>query len=529
MQQTLYYNGNIITMAGDRTCEAILVENGVITALGSNEEMLSIKEPDAEMVNLNYRTMLPAFIDPHSHFSSVASSMDKVPLSDCNSMEEIVEKLRAFKTKHGLDDQAFLVGFGYDHNNLPNLEHPTADILDRASETNPILIAHASGHMGVANHAMLKKIGLDDNSPDPQGGLLGRNADGKLNGYLEENAFITVATNMPAPSAETMAHQFQLAQEYYASYGIATVQDGMVNPQLEQSLKALGKSGTCALDIIGYMNVATGLDCLPEHPKEYEGRYRAGGMKMFLDGSPQGRTAWMSEPYLGEDPDYCGYPIFTDEQVEGFIRIAISHNLQLLTHCNGDAAAEQLIRCYGKVKAELGSTADLRPVMIHAQTVRKDQLDRMADLGMMPSFFVVHTYYWGDVHMRNFGPKRAKAISPARWAIEDGLKYTFHQDSPVVPPDMLLTLWAAVNRQSKGGNDIGREEQGVSVMDALRGITINAAYQYFEEDRKGSLEVGKLADLVILDKDPRAVEPMELRDLVVLETIKEGRTIYKHD
>lgn len=206
--------------------------------------------------------------------------------------------------------------------------------------------------------------------------------------------------------------------------------------------------------------------------------------------------------------------------------MAISREKQLLTHCNGDAASEQLLRCYTKVKEELGSTAELRPVMVHCQTVRPDQLDRMAPLGMIGSFFVVHTYYWGDVHIRNFGERRGKMISPMRAAIDRGVVYTMHQDTPVVPPDMLLTIWAAVNRISKNGTEMGADQR-ISVWEALRGVTINAAYQYFEEKEKGSIEPGKRADLVILDRNPLAVPAMELKNIKVLETIKDGRAVYR--
>ena len=234
----------------------------------------------------------------------------------------------------------------------------------------------------------------------------------------------------------------------------------------------------------------------------------------------------MSQPYEGE-PTYCGYPTQKDEAVTEAAREAVTGEYQLLAHANGDAAAEQLIRCYEKALAQSGKPrADLRPVMIHCQTVRDDQLERMAEIGMLPSIFVAHTYYWGDIHLKNLGEERGRRISPTRSARDLGLKYNFHQDCPVLAPDVMRTVWCAVNRITRKGVSIG-EEQSVSVFDALKGVTIHAAYAYHEEDKKGTIEAGKSADLIILEENPLKVEPMRLKDIKVLETIKEGRTLYR--
>ena len=174
-----------------------------------------------------------------------------------------------------------------------------------------------------------------------------------------------------------------------------------------------------------------------------------------------------------------------------------------------------------------GSQADLRPVMIHCQTVRNDQLDRMAKIGMIASVFVGHVWYWGDVHMRNFGPERGHHISPVKDALDRGVRVNFHQDPPVTCPDMLHSVWCAVNRLSRGGQIIG-PSQRVSVYDALRAVTIEGAYQYFEEGSKGTLEPGKRADMVVLSQSPLEVHPEKIREIRVEQTIKDGKSIYKH-
>ncbi|MCK5736816.1 MAG: amidohydrolase family protein, partial [Spirochaetaceae bacterium] len=265
----------------------------------------------------------------------------------------------------------------------------------------------------------------------------------------------------------------------------------------------------------------------------YKNGFRMGGAKFLLDGSPQAKTAWLSKPYHippeGRDADYCGYPMQEDNDfIFSVYEECLKRDMQILTHTNGDQASQQLLDNYEKAKEASGSTADTRPVMIHAQTVRDDQLDRMKPLNMIPSFFQAHTFFWGDWHINSvLGKERAYRISPVRSAIERGITYTLHQDTPVVPPNMPFTLWTAVNRKTRTGEVIG-PDQRITILEALKGVTINAAYQYFEEDSKGSITVGKRADLVILDKNPMNVDPDDLKDLKVLETIKDGKTIYKN-
>ena len=225
------------------------------------------------------------------------------------------------------------------------------------------------------------------------------------------------------------------------------------------------------------------------------------------------------------DPDYCGYPWLKDEQVLSYIKTAINENQQLLAHCNGDAASEQYLNAYEKALKETNASKDLRPVMIHCQTVRNDQLKRMADLDMIASIFVGHVYYWGDIHIKNFGPERGNHISPVRDALDYGISVNFHQDTPVTKPDMLHSVWCAVNRISRSGKVIG-EDQKVSVYEALKAVTINAAYEYFEEDSKGSIKTGKRADLVVLNQSPLKVEPNAIKDIKVIQTIKDGKLIY---
>lgn len=277
--------------------------------------------------------------------------------------------------------------------------------------------------------------------------------------------------------------------------------------------------------MVGYPDAASAAAvkaAFPEHLRRYKDRFKIGGYKMFLDGSPQGRTAWMRRPYEGGG-DYTGYGTLTDNQVEDVLRQAVRDGMQPLAHGNGDAACAQFLQA---VQAVGPSASALRPVLIHAQLLGTDQLPAVKRLGVTPSFFVAHVYHWGDTHLENFGRTRASAISPARSAEKLGIRFTFHQDTPVIPPDMLETVWCAVNRRTKAGVLLGEEER-VDTLTALRAVTANAAWQYGEEGEKGTLAPGKRADLTVLDRNPLQTPPEALRDIRVLETYKDGVCIYR--
>nr|WP_270647445.1 amidohydrolase family protein [Paeniclostridium hominis] len=200
--------------------------------------------------------------------------------------------------------------------------------------------------------------------------------------------------------------------------------------------------------------------------------------------------------------------------------------MQLLAHCNGDAASYQFINQYKLAKERCNLDNYIRPVIIHAQLLPKDQLDAIKSLIMIPSFFLAHVYHWGDIHIKNFGFKRASKISLTNSYLKKNIIFTLHQDSPVIKPNMLETIWCAVNRVTKNKLLLGEDER-ISPLDAIKAVTINGAYQYFEENTKGSIKEGKLADLIILDKNPLKVNPMDIKDIKILETIKEGNSIFE--
>jgi predicted amidohydrolase YtcJ len=255
---------------------------------------------------------------------------------------------------------------------------------------------------------------------------------------------------------------------------------------------------------------------------------RQGAAKIIGDGSIQGYTGYLSAPYHvppGDDPDYRGYPTIAREELIDLVSRYHAEGLQVAVHGNGDACIDDILDAF-EAAQRAHPRQDARHVVIHAQMARNDQLDRMAELGVIPSFFSLHTYYWGDRHREIFmGPERAARMSPARSAMDRGLRFTIHTDSPVVPMEPLRLVWAAVNRRSTSGAAIGEAER-IPPIQALRAVTIDAAYQHFEERDKGSLEVGKLADLVILDRSPLD-DPRHIDQIRVLETIVGGGTVYR--
>lgn len=540
MKRTIYFNGDIITVnKNNDVAEAILIEDGLVKAVGSNEDILTLSDEQTEKINLKGKTMLPGLIDPHGHIVAIAQTLMILNFSECSSKEELLaiieDKLKNNPPKEG----EWIIGFGYDNTKFEGEEHPTKFDLDRVSPHIPVFISHASGHIAITNSIALEKMGyVGEDYEVPEGGVVRTvTPDSKEpNGVLEENACLDPEKKKVIPNAsfETLMDAISKAQAIYAGYGITTAQDASVDKNIHELLMAAANANRIKIDIVGQAVQQVTFDLLKDEgtPKrEYINHYKLLGGKTWLDGSPQGKTAWLTKPYYevpeGEDGDYCGYGTQTDEEVTAYFKGCIERNLQVNVHTNGDAAADQFIRCYKKALEEVGQKQDLRPVMVHAQTVREDQLDEMKALGIIPTFFLDHIWFWGDYHYESvFGPERANCLSPAASALRRGMNFTLHQDPPVKMPNQILAIHNAVNRKTQKGRVLG-EDQRLSVMDAIRAVTINGAYQYFEEGIKGSLEEGKYADLVILDKNPLQVEVDQIKNIQVLETIKQGEVVFK--
>ena len=542
MTKKIYFNGNIITVNKEESlAQAVLVENGLIKAVGSNEEILSLCDDSTEKIDLENKTMLPGFVDPHGHIVAIAQTLMIVMLGDVTSKEELLERLRKELKENPVEEGKWLIGFGYDNTKFEDGLHPTKFDLDTVSKDIPITVSHASGHLSAVNSKALELYGYTgEDYIVPEGGVVRTvSPDSKEpNGVLEENAILDSEKKkiVPAPGFEDVLKAIVKAQKLYASLGITTTQDASVEEanHYNHMLGACAQNNMLFMDIVGLATQPSTKNLMKDEgtPKrEYFNHYKLGGAKTWLDGSPQGFTAWLSKPYhvipQGQPDDYCGYGTQSDEVVTNYFVDCINMNVQVHVHTNGDEACEQFLRCYEKAVEITGHGTELRPVMVHCQALRYDQLDRVKALNVVPTFFNDHVRFWGDLHHDQvFGPERAQNISPIGWALEKGIKFTIHQDPPVKLPNQILGIHNAVNRKTESGRVLG-EHQRISVMEATKAVTINGAYQYFEEDRKGSIEVGKLADLVIVDKNPLDINVEELETIKVLETIKEGNTIFK--
>ena len=535
INETLYYNGDIITMENkDDRPEAVLVRNGVIAEVGVLDEVKALREDrDCKMVDLEGNTLMPSFIDGHGHISMTTAYTVLVDLSRAESNEDIIQMMKEFQEENDLTHGEPIFGYGYDHNFLEGGEHPTRDVLDQVSKDAPVGIFHTSGHMGVANSKILEEQKITADTPNPEGGVIGRYPDSQEpNGYLEETACFPLRMYQ-AQIRLNYKEKIMEAQMQYVKHGVTTIQDGAADWQCVTLCRSLGEEGRLITDIVSYPcvgldkqlinTIKNNQDCVGR----YVNNFKIGGLKAVLDGSPQGKSAWLTKPYENSG-DYCGYPWLKDEDVYKGVKLAIDNNLQMLVHCNGDAAGDQYLNAYEKAfnDSQNSHKGMLRPVMIHCQTARDDQFDRMVKLNMIPSIFVAHVNYWGDVHIKNLGQERGNRVSPVKSALDRNMVYNFHTDTPIVPPDMFHTVWSAANRITRNGIICG-PEQRVSVYDALKGVTINAAYEYSEETSKGSIKKGKRADLIIVDKNPLKIDPMAVKDIQVLATIKDGAFIYR--
>lgn len=532
----VYINGTILTMdQKNTTAEAFVTEQDKISFVGSKQDALRFAQTEAEIIDLKGCTVLPGFIDAHSHFSRVGVelvsriSLNSPPVGEIDSITTLLNvlKVKAEQTPPG----EWLIGVGYDDTLLQEQRHPTRQELDTVSTIHPIWLTHISNHLGVANSVTLELAGISSATPNPQGGVLRRSSQGELNGIMEENAMFLVRPYLPDVTTLIPA-AIKAANEAYMQVGITTANDGGVGGILGDRadfcdyLKIDDSVQKIRLVLNAYYTRVD--EC--KKMKFLTNKIMLQGAKILADGSIQGYTAYLSQPYytaFQNNSAYCGYPWQSRTQLCQIISALHQQGIQCYVHCNGDAAIDDVIYAIANAQTQFPQK-DCRHVLIHCQMARQDQLDQMQAFGIIPSFFVPHIYYWGDRHRQLFlGEQRASHLDPCYWAQNHGLPFTLHCDSPVVPQNPLHTIWTAVNRQTASGNFLGADLQSISPLEALKACTCYAAHQFFLEDKIGSLESGKLADLVILDNNPLSCEPQFIKDIQVLATIVGGQCIYK--
>lgn len=536
-EHQVFINGQILTInAENDVVEALSVRGAKIDRVGSTEDILAEVTPKTIVTDLRGRTLMPGFVDAHGHFPGsgqvvFSTDLNSPPIGSIKNMAQLLARLKSADAARPDD---WLTGFGYDDTLLAEGRHPTREDLDQVSTTRPIAIGHVSGHLYAVNSAALAEMGIDESTPDPEGGVIQRDPrspDGRRpNGVLEETAARQALSKALDIGITDGIRMTTYAAREYLQAGVTTASAGGMPLGLAKLLGPLSELNVFPQRVALFPlleEVETEVLSGEWRPEAMaSGRLSLPRVKIIADGSIQGFTGYLSEPYYKSykgDALYRGYPSVSREDL--FKQVAGLHRqqVQYAIHVNGDASVDDALDA---IEAAQRSQPwpEVRPLFIHAQMSRHDQIQRMATLGITPSFFSSHTYYWGDRHAAIFmGPERAANMSPARWALNAGVRYSSHADTPVTPMLPLQVVWSQVNRITTGGEVLG-QHQRVSPVEALRAVTIDAAWQVFMDKEIGSLEPGKLADMVVLSGSP--LESSDIRELVVEQTFIGGAEVY---
>ena len=402
--------------------------------------------------------------------------------------------------------------------------------LDAVAPDRPLVVLHVSLHGAVANSAALKAAGIDEATPVPPGGMMLRDDAGKLNGVLLEKAMFLLLAKMPQPTAEQKLAALDAAQNAYFAEGYTHAQDGATQPPDIAFLTSAAARERLKIDL-ALLPFSTGLDALLANPDlkfgSYQGHVKLQGIKFVLDGSVQGRTGFFTRDYQRGSPEghhpWHGEPILSEADFIAQAKKVHDRGWQLFVHANGDAAIDMAIRGFDALGIKAADNR--RPIVIHSQFQRRDQLPAYARIGVGPAYFSNHAWYWGDVHRTNFPAEVVDFISPLRSARAAGLTPSNHSDYSVTPLDTRFMLWTSMARVSPTGVVSGPDER-IDAYAALQALTTGPAWQIFEEDRKGRIKPGLLADFVILDKNPLTTPVDDIKAIKVLETIKEGRSVW---
>lgn len=539
----LIINANVLTLDGtNKVAGSLAVSDGKIRAIWRESEP-SFSEvkftPKTEVLDLKGATIIPGFIETHNHLLHAAYLKSNV---DCSSPKHSNIKQLLNTIKEKIDQTPageWIVGNGYDDTMLAEKRHPTRFDLDQVSADNPVYITHISGHFAVVNSKALELAGITDEVAGNQT-CFGRDEAGALNGVLyEAPGMMPLQKVLPVIDEKRFLEFLNEASEEYIAQGITTNTDAAISDEgyLSLVLKAselgiipmrmqlmimhtmLGEKGK-------YANYsASQLD--EELKQRSNGRSRLDSAKMFQDGSIQGLTGALREPYFCDESNY-GELFHEQTSFNEEVANLNSRGYRVATHGNGDRAIGSILEAYEYALAKDPRT-DHRHRIEHVQTATEADLDKMAELNVAGSFFINHVYYWGQRHEKIFlGPKRAKRISPLKDAVKRNLLFTLHSDCPVTPISPLFLIWVAVNRLTREGDTLGAEQK-IDVMTALRAMTIDGAKLNFQENDRGSIEVGKYADFAVLSEDPTQIDPLKIKDIEVLYTIIDGHVKYENN
>ena len=532
--------GPIVTVNPDRpAAEAVAIVGGTIVAVGSDSDVMQHRGDATVVTELAGKTLVPGFVDGHSHFCSLVDVQTQAqcaspPAGPCKTVADVIAALKAVQARRKLGPGKFVMGFGYDPELLAEKRPPSKQELDAAFPENPVILVHVSGHGAMLNTKALAAYDVTAATPTPPGGVIGREpGSNEPNGLLFETAFLPIFAKVPGPGDDETLEILKAGQDLYLRAGITTAQEGATMKHQVDLLRILANRGDLKLDVVMLPFIAE-IDAIfagqpPRNETEYKNRLRIGGVKVVMDGSPQGRTAAFTTPYLTDGPagqkDWRGELSFPQPVLNEWVKKVYDGGATLFVHCNGDAAIDALLEAHRFASGD-DPAKPRGTVGVHSQFIRRDQLDKYRAWSITPSFFTIHCFYFGDTHVANRGRSQADFISPMKSARALGLRPANHTDFNVAPLDQLFTIHTAVNRISRSGQTIGADER-VTPMQALEAITIDGARIYGEEAKKGSIEVGKAADFAVLSANPLTVPPTTIETIRVEETIKDGQTVWK--
>ena len=539
--------GKVLTVnAGDEVAEAAAAFNGKIVGVGKAEDIAAFIGDETEVIQLSGQTVLPGFIEPHNHFMNYGLRTGQVDARTPpnNNIPQLLERLRkkAAETPEG----EWILGHGFEDGALEEKRWPTRDELDSVTSDHPIFIKYRSGHAGIANSQALAMAAIDESTPQPDGGNIDRDPEtGRLTGVLREKAASGPVQNLvPLATVDQMKAGLAEVGRLFATAGITSTHDAGADPRTEtyrayqEAIEENLLKTRVYLMIIDrsindfYMKRDLGL-----RTGFGNERLRLGPVKTFLDGSIQVFTCAFYDPYITITERNQEFPrgllMKTPSEMNDIVLEAHRKGYQVAIHAQGDYGIDVAIDAiqYAMWKYP---RKDPRHRIEHCQCVTPEGLKRMQRLGIIGSFYPHHTWYWADRHISTFiGMERASRIDPMKSAINAGVVTIAHSDAPisvigdpVFGADPLFGIWCAVNRKTREGVLLGPEER-ITPMEGIRAYTINAAYASFEENIKGSIEPGKLADFVILSKNPCEVAPWEIKNIKVERTIIGGETVYQ--
>ncbi|HMD72883.1 MAG TPA: amidohydrolase [Steroidobacteraceae bacterium] len=519
----ILFNGRVYTVQpGNPHATAIAIRDGRILAVGADREILALAGKQTRRVDLARRRVLPGFNDAHAHPWLGGVAQIKNVACDKTSIEEILTALRAraAETPPG----QWVRGYLYDDGKTPR---PLARAdLDAAVPDHPAIVTHRGGHTGYANSLALAQAGATAATPDPPGGRFDHGADGELNGRVADKAMEAVLDKIPDTlTREDHRRGVALISKLYASYGVTsaceadTTADGLQGYQDARDSGELRYRAYCLMDV-GYLDryIAAGV-----HTGFGDSMVRIGGIKQYADGSISERTAWLAEPYVGI-PNYFGVESGTRESLYENSRKAWLAGFQLATHANGERAIDRMLGVYEQLSKEL-PRRDPRFRLEHCTVVTPELVARMRAVGAIPIPFAGYVNFHGDV-MHFYGDDRTNRMFAYRWFIDAGLRPPTASDYTASPPSPMLWLYSMTTRRDPTGHVWG-ESQRITLPEAIRSATLDGAYASFEEQDKGTIEPGKLADLVILKDDPFAVPAHDWQGIKVERTMLGGRWVYE--